>query len=1258
MNEQTLEMQIKAKSQEALSTVDKLISKLTGLEKAVTSIDDTLKNGTVKTTVSDINNLKSATDKATSSTNKLGNALKNVFTFAGAKRLTMSALGWMNEAIDFTEQLNLFNVVFDNAEKNGKKMFSELGKSATQFQYKLNEAFGTNKTQTLYMQGIFQSMGETVGISDKYSAIMSETMTKLTYDLASLYNKSEKTTAEAIRAGVYAGQTKPLRSYGIDVTQMSMQPILDSLGIDEQVKNMSQAEKEILRYLATLKQSKIAMGDLANTIESPSNQLKVFRQQLVETKVAMSSLFIGTLSNALPYANAFLMVIKEISKAIATMFGIELKDYNSGIASQEDIYDGIADSADDASKAVKELKRQTLGFDEIHNINENNDSGSGTSVSGGIDQRLLDAITGYDNGMNKVRMKATEIRDRIMEWLGFTKEIDPLTGEVSFKLKEGWSRLKAIGGIVATLVGFKIVKSLGNLITGTGKLSKILGTGGLFKNLKNLVEYCKIYTNLAGGNMLKGITGGTKAWITQAGVLTKVGLGLSGLVTSTYFAVDAGRDLAESSENTASKIGQLAISTGGAIASGALLGSTFGPLGTVIGGASGAVISLTSALIGYAKESYNIETSKKVFDDLGISIGAVSDKFVTMFDNSTFWTNSLENLKIGYDNARNTVTNTEDSIRQFIDSLLIQDETITQAQIQTLIDKYDQLSNEIVIANQKSIEYASNYITGLHNMAGVSSTTTAQVIADLSARQSAEEGRSLAYIQKQKELTTQLYNGEITLSQYNQKINELAIYYGDTKSATYDATVELGKFKREISNIDYGNIDELPEKINKVKESHDNTIKSLTDSKEDVRSYWQDFIDEAQGTIDYYEGLMENNRTLTDEQKGWVQQAKDDIIAYRSHMNFELNEVDKKIEEVQGNYKGFLSAIYADLCSDGAQYSSEFSGTIDTIEKDLEKLKDVDMSGFGEEMFNSMLKSVTASESKYLGEIATKFSEYGIKGSDEFYSAVEKNMTDSQKIEKQKNIYANAGFQAPEGYRKGIQNNIDKNGAGGDIIGKSSIEETKDILGIHSPSKVYEGLGENTVQGYINGIKSKKSDLLSEIKGMLNDVKKEFNNVSFGINISTSVESSFNSILSKLETFANKFRNGINNLLYGMTTSMNGVYVGNDNKIYYKSMPYVSVPRFANGGMPEDGLFFANHNELVGKFNNGNTAVANNLQIEKGIEEASYRGYMRAIADSGMNSGQTSEIDVHVHTDEGTVIDRIEQRTKQTGVFPFTIPTY
>lgn len=206
MNEaQTLELQIKAKSQEMVTTLNTLISKLTSVENKITNIDDTLRKGSIKTTVTNINNLKTSTDKATTSASKLGQALSLGTAYVGAKKITTQFLKWLNLSIDYTEQLNLFNVVFNNVKENGVQTFSELGKSATKFQNKLNETFGTNKTQTLYMQGIFQSMGENVGISDTYSAIMSETMTKLTYDLASLYNKSETVVAEALRAGVYAG---------------------------------------------------------------------------------------------------------------------------------------------------------------------------------------------------------------------------------------------------------------------------------------------------------------------------------------------------------------------------------------------------------------------------------------------------------------------------------------------------------------------------------------------------------------------------------------------------------------------------------------------------------------------------------------------------------------------------------------------------------------------------------------------------------------------------------------------------------------------------------------------------------------------------------------------------------------------------------------------------------------------------------------------------------------------------------------------
>ena len=44
----------------------------------------------------------------------------------------------------------------------------------------------------------------------------------------------------------------------------------------------------------------------------------------------------------------------------------------------------------------------------------------------------------------------------------------------------------------------------------------------------------------------------------------------------------------------------------------------------------------------------------------------------------------------------------------------------------------------------------------------------------------------------------------------------------------------------------------------------------------------------------------------------------------------------------------------------------------------------------------------------------------------------------------------------------------------------------------------------------------------------------------------------------------------------------------------------------ANGGFVEDGLFMANHNELIGQFSNGKTAVANNEQIVSGIQNGVY----------------------------------------------------
>lgn len=662
-SEQTLEMKVKSKADEAVKSLDKLLSSLNQINTSVSSIDSKLnKTSGLKKAQTEAEGLNNSLNKAVSSGSKLGKALSLGTLYLGVKRLASSFLDWQKLSVDFTEQLNLFNVVFKNVEKDGVQTFSKLGQEATKFQYKLNEAFGTNMTDTLKYQALFQSMGENVGIPAEYAAKMSETMTKFTYDLASLYNKDESVTGEALRAGVYAGQTKPLRSYGIDVTQNSMQPILNQLGIDKTVKELSQAEKEVLRYIATLRQGSVAMGDFANTIDSPANQLKVFKQQLVEAKVALTSLFINAFAQILPYANAILMVIKEIAKAIASLFGIKLKDYNTGVAGMNNYADsvgGVGSNAGNAAKKVKELKREILGFDQIHNISEtpeNNGSGSGSSgggVSGGIDQRLLDAIKGYDNGMEKVRMKATAIRDKIMEWLGFHKKINPLTGQTYFEyegisktLKNMWETFKGLSTEGKILVGLGLVAGTTKLFNVGKKLVTVFGNSGLGKviktvlvpfktlgvNMLNLVQYTKVYTSLT-GSLKNGIIGGIEAW-KQQNVIVKDAYGnvdkfktamsgakiaVQGLITGAvglYSVHQSMKSLSTEGANLANVFGLVSGSLM-TIASGVQIGAIFGPWGAVIGGATAALLTLISALDVYKSSSSTIidkinETSNEI----------------------------------------------------------------------------------------------------------------------------------------------------------------------------------------------------------------------------------------------------------------------------------------------------------------------------------------------------------------------------------------------------------------------------------------------------------------------------------------------------------------------------------------------------------------------------------------------------------------------------------------------------------------------
>ena len=94
------------------------------------------------------------------------------------------------------------------------------------------------------------------------------------------------------------------------------------------------------------------------------------------------------------------------------------------------------------------------------------------------------------------------------------------------------------------------------------------------------------------------------------------------------------------------------------------------------------------------------------------------------------------------------------------------------------------------------------------------------------------------------------------------------------------------------------------------------------------------------------------------------------------------------------------------------------------------------------------------------------------------------------------------------------------------------------------------------------------------------------------------------------------------------------------------------LPGYAVGGMPEDGLFFANSSELVGRFSNGRTAVANNDMIIAGIEQGVYKAVTRALQS---NSGGSRNIVLDGQVVGKVVDNAIQTERRRSGKLTVTV---
>ena len=477
---QNLQIRLTAQAQAAMQTFVKLKNEIIKTNKGlsdmgmqITKVRTKVGKGGLSEVTTEMSKVKETTKGASKEMKNfanfgggLGGMMLGLFTLRGIR----DVLGKSFKTIsDYAENFNLFNVSMGDLKDRG-----------VEFQRSLTTAFNVDMSGTLRYQGFFKNMLSSLNIGTEQAYEMSEALTTLTYDMASLFNWSYDAAYTRLQAGII-GQTKPLRAAGIDVTQQTIQPILYELDIHKKVIQLTQAEKVMLRYIAIVRQAGNAHGDYARTIESPSNQVKIFKDQVAILQRWLGATFIGMISKILPFINGFIMAITEVVRAIAILFGFNEEDFGDfGQGDGLDFMNDLEDGADGASEAIGKLQGSLRKFDEINNISMRTGTG-GVGGAGSLDtqSKLMKEISAINDKLKQdfanMKSNAEKIRDTLKGWLGIFFELDKETNTFT-------GRLTIIGGLLLTIGGYFLFKgaltTITTISTGVGTLATKLGLGG------------------------------------------------------------------------------------------------------------------------------------------------------------------------------------------------------------------------------------------------------------------------------------------------------------------------------------------------------------------------------------------------------------------------------------------------------------------------------------------------------------------------------------------------------------------------------------------------------------------------------------------------------------------------------------------------------------------------------------------------------------------------------------------------------------
>lgn len=265
---------------------------------------------------------------------------------------------------------------------------------------------GLNLQEVTQYAAQLSSMMDAVGQSGEVTLATTNAFVKLAGDISSLYNIDYQDAANKIRS-VLQGQSRAGYGFGWDTTAAALQETAEKFGITKAVSEMAQWEKQQLRILTILEQSRVAYGDQSNTINTLANQIRLFKNNIKEAGMLLGQLFVPILTKLMPIINGVTIAIKRLLVSIASLLGIslDLSSFGQGYSGLEEGLDDVADGFDNATASAKKFKTYTLGIDELNIQPEQTDSsGGGAGVGGGDFIDLTDEI-----------LQATEEYERVWQ---------------------------------------------------------------------------------------------------------------------------------------------------------------------------------------------------------------------------------------------------------------------------------------------------------------------------------------------------------------------------------------------------------------------------------------------------------------------------------------------------------------------------------------------------------------------------------------------------------------------------------------------------------------------------------------------------------------------------------------------------------------------------------------------------------------------------------------------------------------------------